>query len=139
MSFLATIGRAFLGLLAAIGRVTLFGVETISHLARPPYYPREFGVALLPLAMSALIILFFNNTGAFSWLLKPLGIVACFALTGFLAYEGWMKLSDAKRRLAIAENGFESDENAAAMDALVEEDSLSQQADEESNHSAPSA
>ena len=54
MSFLAAIGRAFLGLLAAIGRVTLFGIETISHLARPPYYPREFGVALLQIGYFSL-------------------------------------------------------------------------------------
>ena len=42
MTFLATIGRAFLGMLAAIGRMALFAAETISHLARPPWYPREF-------------------------------------------------------------------------------------------------
>ena len=42
MSWLATIGRAFLGLLASIGRITLFAGETVSHLARPPWYPREF-------------------------------------------------------------------------------------------------
>ena len=42
MSWLATIGRAFLGLLAAIGRFALFAGDTVSHLARPPWYPREF-------------------------------------------------------------------------------------------------
>jgi phospholipid/cholesterol/gamma-HCH transport system permease protein len=42
VSWLATIGRAFLGLLAAVGRLTLFAAETVSHLARPPWYPREF-------------------------------------------------------------------------------------------------
>lgn len=42
MSFLASIGRAFLGLLAAIGNAFLFALETITHLARPPWYPREF-------------------------------------------------------------------------------------------------
>ena len=42
MSWLATIGRAFLGMLAAVGRLTLFAAETVSHLARPPWYPREF-------------------------------------------------------------------------------------------------
>ena len=47
MSFLATIGRMVLGLLAAIGRVTLFAFETVSHLARPPYYPRELAHALI--------------------------------------------------------------------------------------------
>ena len=47
MKFLATIGRAVLAFLAAIGSVTLFAVETVSHLFRPPYYPREFAHALL--------------------------------------------------------------------------------------------
>jgi phospholipid/cholesterol/gamma-HCH transport system permease protein len=42
VSWLATIGRAFLGMLAAVGRLTLFAAETVSHLARPPWYPREF-------------------------------------------------------------------------------------------------
>ena len=54
MSFLAAIGRAFLGLLAAIGRVTLFGAETVSHLFRPPYYPREFATALLQIGYFSL-------------------------------------------------------------------------------------
>ena len=31
--FLASVGRSALGLLAAIGRVTLFAAETLSHLA----------------------------------------------------------------------------------------------------------
>ena len=47
MRFLAAIGRSVLGFLAAIGRVTLFALETVSHLARPPYYPREFVGALM--------------------------------------------------------------------------------------------
>ena len=54
MSFLATIGRAFLGMLAAIGRVTLFALETISHLARPPFYPREFASALMQIGYFSL-------------------------------------------------------------------------------------
>ncbi|MEX0371360.1 MAG: MlaE family ABC transporter permease [Tateyamaria sp.] len=47
MRILATIGRAVLGLLAAIGRVALFFGTTLSHLVRPPFYPREFSLALL--------------------------------------------------------------------------------------------
>ena len=54
MTFLATIGRAVLGLLAAIGSVTLFAVETVSHLARPPFYPREFAHALLQIGYFSL-------------------------------------------------------------------------------------
>ena len=54
MSFLATIGRTVLAFLAAIGSVTLFAVETVSHLFRPPYYPREFGHALLQIGYFSL-------------------------------------------------------------------------------------
>ena len=55
MTFLATIGRAVLGLLAAIGSVTLFAIETVSHLARPPFYPREFAHALLQIGYFSLL------------------------------------------------------------------------------------
>ena len=54
MSFLAAIGRAFLGMLAALGRVALFAFETVSHLARPPWYPREFGVQLMQIGYHSL-------------------------------------------------------------------------------------
>ena len=54
MSFFAAIGRSFLILLSAIGRVTLFAVETVSHIARPPYYPRELATALLQIGYFSL-------------------------------------------------------------------------------------
>lgn len=44
---LAALGRAVLAVLAAIGRISLFAFSTVSHILRPPYYPREFGHALL--------------------------------------------------------------------------------------------
>ena len=47
MSFLALIGRITLSLLAGLGRGTLFALEAISHLIRPPFYLKEFGHALL--------------------------------------------------------------------------------------------
>jgi phospholipid/cholesterol/gamma-HCH transport system permease protein len=34
-------------MLAAIGRVGIFAAQTVSHLLRPPFYPREFLYALL--------------------------------------------------------------------------------------------
>ena len=43
---LAALGRAVLGLLASIGRVTLFALSALSHILRPPFYPREFLAAL---------------------------------------------------------------------------------------------
>ena len=54
MKVLAAIGRPALAMLAAIGRVTLFALETVSHLARPPYYPREFASALMQIGYFSL-------------------------------------------------------------------------------------
>jgi phospholipid/cholesterol/gamma-HCH transport system permease protein len=39
---LAALGRALLGLLAAVGRVAIFAGLAVSHILRPPVYPREF-------------------------------------------------------------------------------------------------
>jgi phospholipid/cholesterol/gamma-HCH transport system permease protein len=44
---LAALGRGVLAVLAAIGRISLFAFSTVTHILRPPYYPREFGHALL--------------------------------------------------------------------------------------------
>ena len=44
---LAALGRATLGFLAAVGRVALFGFSALTHILRPPFYGREFGMALL--------------------------------------------------------------------------------------------
>ncbi|MBT8457220.1 MAG: ABC transporter permease [Rhodobacteraceae bacterium] len=46
MNILAGIGRSFLGILSLIGRITIFASLAISHLVRPPFYPREFLVQL---------------------------------------------------------------------------------------------
>ncbi|WP_050602278.1 ABC transporter permease [Ruegeria sp. 6PALISEP08] len=47
MTALGGLGRAVLSLMAAFGRVALFALDAISHILRPPFYPREFGMALL--------------------------------------------------------------------------------------------
>ena len=44
---LGGLGRTVLGVFAAFGRVALFGLDAISHIFRPPFYPREFLIALL--------------------------------------------------------------------------------------------
>ena len=44
---LALIGRQTMAGLAMLGRLTLFALETISHLFRPPFYGREFLIALV--------------------------------------------------------------------------------------------
>jgi phospholipid/cholesterol/gamma-HCH transport system permease protein len=47
MNPLTVLGRTVLSALAAIGRIALYGVETVSHLFRPPFYSREFLSQLL--------------------------------------------------------------------------------------------
>lgn len=51
---LGALGRAVFGILAAIGRVTLFLSQTLSHLVRPPFYPREFFLQLLSIGYFSL-------------------------------------------------------------------------------------
>ena len=54
MRALSAIGATVLAALAAIGRITLFTAQTLSHLFRPPFYPREFGIALLQIGYFSL-------------------------------------------------------------------------------------
>jgi phospholipid/cholesterol/gamma-HCH transport system permease protein len=54
MTFLASIGAAFLGLLASVGRLAMFTGQTLSHLIRPPFYGREFGNALIQIGYFSL-------------------------------------------------------------------------------------
>ncbi len=51
---LAQIGRPVLAVLAAFGRVTLFGFDTIRHLLSLPFYGREFGLALVQIGWFSL-------------------------------------------------------------------------------------
>ncbi|WP_299350142.1 ABC transporter permease [uncultured Shimia sp.] len=44
---LAALGRATMALFALIGQVTIFAVSAITHIFRPPFYGREFAMALL--------------------------------------------------------------------------------------------
>ena len=47
LSPIGALGRAVLALMAAVGRVTLFGISALSHILRPPFYGREVALALL--------------------------------------------------------------------------------------------
>ncbi len=40
--FLASVGRVFLGFLAATGRLALFTIAALTHCVRPPFYARLF-------------------------------------------------------------------------------------------------
>jgi phospholipid/cholesterol/gamma-HCH transport system permease protein len=44
---LAAIGRPVLAALAGLGRIGIYSGQTIGHILRPPFYPREFATALL--------------------------------------------------------------------------------------------
>ncbi|NCO86828.1 MAG: ABC transporter permease [Rhodobacterales bacterium] len=50
----AALGAAVLAGLAGLGRLALFTAQTLSHLARPPFYPREFGHALVQIGYNSL-------------------------------------------------------------------------------------
>ena len=52
--FLAAIGRPVLAILAAIGRLTLFALQTLRHMVTPPFYLREFGQALMQIGWFSL-------------------------------------------------------------------------------------
>ncbi len=51
---LAALGRTVLKGLAVLGRIGLFAAETISHLFRPPFYPKEFFAALMQIGWFSL-------------------------------------------------------------------------------------
>ena len=51
---LASIGAAVLSSLAALGRFVLFALGTVSHLFRPPFYPKELGQSLLQIGYFSL-------------------------------------------------------------------------------------
>lgn len=53
-ALLAAIGRPVLAMLAAIGRVAIFAAQVISHILRPPFYPREFLHALMQIGWFSL-------------------------------------------------------------------------------------
>ncbi len=46
-ALLAGLGRSVLGAFAALGRITIYGGQTLAAAVRRPFYPREFAVALL--------------------------------------------------------------------------------------------
>ena len=51
---LAAIGRSTLAMLAAMGQVTIYAGRAVSHILRPPFYPREFFWHLLQIGWLSL-------------------------------------------------------------------------------------
>ncbi len=52
--FLERLGASFFGLLAAIGRVIIFALQSSLHVILPPFYPREFLRALINIGFLSL-------------------------------------------------------------------------------------
>ena len=44
---LAVLGAATLGMLAALGRISIYGFSTLRHMFRRPFYVKELGIALM--------------------------------------------------------------------------------------------
>jgi len=51
---LGALGAQILSMLAMVGQLALFALETISHLFRPPFYGREFAQALVQIGWLSL-------------------------------------------------------------------------------------
>ncbi|MDE0306967.1 MAG: ABC transporter permease [Albidovulum sp.] len=51
---LVHVGRAFLAGLQSVGRISIFAAEGVSHIARPPFYFREFFQALASIGFFSL-------------------------------------------------------------------------------------
>ncbi|MCB2110714.1 MAG: ABC transporter permease [Defluviimonas sp.] len=51
---LAALGRIVFDALAAAGRIAFFATEAVSHIFRPPWYPREFLAALMQIGWFSL-------------------------------------------------------------------------------------
>ncbi len=51
---LAAIGRVTLAVLASVGAITVYAARSVSHLVRPPFYPREFAQQLLQIGWLSL-------------------------------------------------------------------------------------
>lgn len=52
--FLATIGRVFLGFLSQVGRLSAFTGTAVSHVVRPPFYPRLLGRSMVEIGYYSL-------------------------------------------------------------------------------------
>lgn len=54
MDFVATIGRVFLTFLSHVGRLSAFAGSALSHMVRPPFYPRLIGRAMVEIGYFSL-------------------------------------------------------------------------------------
>ena len=54
LNVLAAIGRSVLGACRSVGAIALFALDGVSHILRPPFYPRLFGRAFLEIGYFSL-------------------------------------------------------------------------------------
>jgi phospholipid/cholesterol/gamma-HCH transport system permease protein len=73
------IGRAFLGFLAATGRLALFAIVSVSHCVRPPIYPRLIGRQMIEIGYYSLPVV--GLTTLFSGM-----VLALQSYTGFARF-----------------------------------------------------
>jgi phospholipid/cholesterol/gamma-HCH transport system permease protein len=73
------IGRAFLGFLAATGRLALFAIVSVSHCVRPPIYPRLVGRQMIEIGYYSLPVV--GLTTLFSGM-----VLALQSYTGFARF-----------------------------------------------------
>ena len=80
MNFLATIGRTFLGFLAAVGRLALFTLTALAQCVRPPFYPRLFLRQIIDIGYYSLPVV--GLTALFTGMVLALQTQAGFARFG---------------------------------------------------------
>jgi phospholipid/cholesterol/gamma-HCH transport system permease protein len=76
---LATIGRIFLGFLAYAGRLSAFTAMAVSHVVRPPFYPRLIGRQMVEIGYYSLPVV--GLTAIFSGM-----VLALQSYTGFARF-----------------------------------------------------
>jgi len=79
LNFLAAIGRATIVICQRAGAATLFGVQGLSHVLRPPFYTRLFAVALVDMGYFSLPVV--ALTAIFTGM-----VLALQSYTGFSRY-----------------------------------------------------
>ncbi len=79
MNIFQPIGKAFLGFLAATGRLSLFAIVSVSHCVRPPIYPRLIGRQMIEIGYYSLPVV--GLTTLFSGM-----VLALQSYTGFARF-----------------------------------------------------
>ena len=79
MNFVAAVGRVFLNFLAATGRLAIFTGIGVSHIVRPPFYPRLLGRQLVEIGYYSLPVV--GLTAVFTGM-----VLALQSYTGFARF-----------------------------------------------------